>query len=117
MAADVDLSVDGGSPDEVYALATLVYVSGDGISSLVGQMGDVPMSADAVLLPDGNYLIGWVNDDGTARLAIGNDDNGFAYDAVSFDDVATGIAVWADETNGMVALVSDSQVAVGVYDW
>jgi hypothetical protein len=70
-----------------------------------------------VLLPDGNYLIGWVNDDGTARLAIGNDDNGFAYVAVSFDDVATGIAVWADETNGMVALVSDSKVAVGVYDW
>lgn len=117
VAADVDLSVDGNSPHEVYALATQVYVSGDGISSLVGQMGDVPMSADAVLLPDGNYLIGWVNDDGTARLAIGNDDNGFAYVSVSFDDVATGIAVWADETNGMVALVSESRVAVGVYDW
>lgn len=117
VAADVDQSVDGSSPLEVYALATQVYVGGTGISALVGQMGDVPLSADAVLLPDGNYLIGWVNDDGSARLAIGNDASGFAYVSLSFDDVATGIAVWADEDNGMVALVSDAQVAVGVYDW
>jgi hypothetical protein len=117
VAADIDTSVDGSSPLEVLALPTQVYVSGTGISALVGQMGDVPLAADAVRLADGSYLIAWVNDDGSARLAIGNDASGFAYVTVSFDDVATGIAVWADEDNGMVAVTSDTQVAVGVYDW
>ncbi len=117
VAADIDTSIDGTSPLEVLALPTQVYVSGTGISALVGQMGDVPLAADAVLLTDGSYLIAWVNDDGTARAAIGNDAVGFAYVALSFDDVATGIAVWADDTNGMVAVTSDTQVAIGIYDW
>jgi hypothetical protein len=117
VAADVDTSLDGSSPLLVVALPTQVYVSGEGIEAFVGQLGDVPLAADAVRLPDGNYLIGWVNDDGTGRLAIGNDASGYAYIGLTFDGVATGIAVWADADNGMVAVTTDDNVAVGVYDW
>lgn len=116
---DIDTSLDGTSPIEVLALPGLhaVYVEGTGISAYVGQASDTPQSAAAIRLTDGDYLIGWVNDDGSVRLAKGSDGSGYAYVSVNTDEVATDIALWADDTNAMVAVSSAAALSIGIYDW
>lgn len=107
------------NPVWVIALPSLpaVYVEATGVSAFIGQATDAPASAAAIELDSGDYLVGWVNDDGTARLAKGSDSTGFSYIALNFDGLATGIALWSDADNAMVAVTSDDQVAVGIYDW
>ncbi len=114
-----DVDAARGTAPEVISLPALhaVYVEGSGISAFVGQAMDEPASASAIQLPTGDYLIGWVNADGTARLALGDDASGFAYIDLEFDGAATGIALWADADNGMVAITTADEVAVGIYDW
>ena len=116
---DIDTSVDGTSPLTVLALPTLhaVYVEGTGISAFVGQATDDPQSATAILLPDGDYLIGWVNEDGTVRMTKGSDSSGYAYLTVNTPEAATGLALWSDATNALVAVTSESGVSVAIYDW
>ena len=116
---DIDTDLDGVSPTLVLAAASEhgVYVEGTGMNAFVGQATDTPVTASAVRIPGGQYLVAWINNDGTIRMAKGNEASGYAYITVNFAEPATGLALWVNEDHAMVAVSGATTLGIGTYDW
>lgn len=89
----------------------------DGFNFSVGQPADSPVSASAVETLFGDWFVGWVNSTGTVRVAWGNAADGFTYQTVAVTGTATGVAVWSNGTEGMVAVTTATDLGIGIYEW
>ena len=92
----------------------------DGFSFNVGQASDSPVMASAVETLFGDWFVGWVNGTGSVRVAWGNQADGFTYQSVATDSTPTGVAVWSDGIEGMIAVTLDGaadNVGIGIYSW
>lgn len=116
---DIDVNPSASVPYVVAdADAHIVVVSDlDGFNFSVGQSSDTPVTAAAVETLFGDWFVGWVNRTGTVRVAWGNAADGFTYQTVSVSGAATGVAVWSNGTDGMVAVTTATDLGIGIYAW
>lgn len=91
------------------SIGRVILYDEDGSAELIGASGDHPLTASAWLDASGTYAIAWANEDGTARLALGDPESGWDYIDVSTDFDVLDVATYG--ANGTIAFA-----AVGAND-
>ncbi len=118
-ASDLDTWSDSRGVTAVFAdpvLKRVIIEEPGGNEVQLGTSLDSPAIASAYRQDDGNYFVGWLNSDGSVRVAWGSEIDGWTYQDVTIESgTPTGVAVWSDGNEGLVGVTTATQVLVGVY--
>jgi hypothetical protein len=117
--ADIDILPDADLPFQIADEGRTPLLTDliDAETSVGSGPGDAASNVAAQQLGDGTWIVGWITTGGAARVAWGSESSGFSVEDVNVDGTPNGIAVWANVSQGVVAVTTESDVGVGIYSW